>query len=365
MKLVPAKCPSCGANLKVDPEKEAAICEYCHTPFIVEKAINNYNTTIINNNNFEGATVHIVQQHEDVAKLVEAAILANEAGDHKKADELADKILALDPKNYNASFIKFLSSNFTNNEEFLVKLRYGLRALNYCHDQKELEEIKYHSQAYIKQLLETHYPFIGEIFVDKRIIDDLFELLEKFGIRSLYRTVYLCAYEPMLFCFDGKIRCHVKKGENLIYLIISQNHDISSNYIGTKREEDFNIGTGDFDIYMTYKNGNVKFVSESEEKAFLEKTENHTSSGCFVATCVYGSYDCPQVWILRRYRDYYLDEKWWGKVFIKFYYAVSPFVVKMFGKTSLFNKVSRTILDKKIKKLLEKGYVDTPYRDKY
>lgn len=59
MKIVQAKCPNCGGTLKVDSEKEAAICEYCKTPFIVEKAINNYNTTIVNNNTFNDATVFI------------------------------------------------------------------------------------------------------------------------------------------------------------------------------------------------------------------------------------------------------------------------------------------------------------------
>ena len=42
MKFVPAKCTQCGAELKVDRSKEAAICEHCGTPFIVEKAISNY-----------------------------------------------------------------------------------------------------------------------------------------------------------------------------------------------------------------------------------------------------------------------------------------------------------------------------------
>lgn len=32
-----------------------------------------------------------------------------------------------------------------------------------------------------------------------------------------------------------------------------------------------------------------------------------SNNGCYIATCVYGSYDCPQVWILRRFRDDILD----------------------------------------------------------
>lgn len=47
MPLVPAKCPECGGNVVVDSEKDAWICEFCKAPFIVEKAINHFNT--INN----------------------------------------------------------------------------------------------------------------------------------------------------------------------------------------------------------------------------------------------------------------------------------------------------------------------------
>ncbi len=45
MGLVPAKCPNCGAGIKVDPDGKAAICEYCGTPFIVEESIKNYYVT--------------------------------------------------------------------------------------------------------------------------------------------------------------------------------------------------------------------------------------------------------------------------------------------------------------------------------
>ncbi len=55
MPLVQAKCTNCGANLEVDNSKDAAICTYCGTPFIVEKAIHNYNTT----NNIQAGVVNI------------------------------------------------------------------------------------------------------------------------------------------------------------------------------------------------------------------------------------------------------------------------------------------------------------------
>ena len=91
---------------------------------------------------------------------------------------------------------------------------------------------------------------------------------------------------------------------------------------------------------------------------------NHTSSGgCYIATCVYGSYDCPEVWTLRRFRDNTLASSPLGRAFIKTYYAISPKLVKCFGDTSWFQKFWRKRLDKMVSSLRSKGVADTPYED--
>jgi hypothetical protein len=83
--------------------------------------------------------------------------------------------------------------------------------------------------------------------------------------------------------------------------------------------------------------------------------------GCYIATAVYGSYDCPQVWTLRRYRDCILAEKWFGRAFVHMYYAISPTLVKWFGRKIWFNKFWRGVLDYKIKNLQKNGIKDSPY----
>lgn len=89
-----------------------------------------------------------------------------------------------------------------------------------------------------------------------------------------------------------------------------------------------------------------------------------TTGGCYVATAVYGSYDCPQVWTLRRYRDDILSKTWYGRLFIYTYYAISPTIVKLFGKTSCFKKIWKGTLDNKVAKLNAQGIDDSPYNDK-
>lgn len=95
-----------------------------------------------------------------------------------------------------------------------------------------------------------------------------------------------------------------------------------------------------------------------------QPSNTSSSGGCYVATCVYGSYDCPQVWTLRRYRDDILATTWYGRLFIRLYYAISPTLVKWFGKTTWFRKIWKPKLDKMVEELYASGIENTPYSDK-
>ncbi len=88
-----------------------------------------------------------------------------------------------------------------------------------------------------------------------------------------------------------------------------------------------------------------------------------TKKGCYIATCIYGSYDCPEVWTLRRYRDQVLRKSAAGRLFIRVYYATSPTLVRWFGDIALFRSINRNILDKWISTLRIKGFSGAPYRD--
>lgn len=99
-------------------------------------------------------------------------------------------------------------------------------------------------------------------------------------------------------------------------------------------------------------------------QAKFPNLEKGKSSGCYVATAVYGSYDCPQVWTLRRYRDDTLASTWYGRAFIRTYYAISPTLVKWFGETEWFKKMWKGKLDRMVEELQADGVESTPYEDK-
>jgi len=144
------------------------------------------------------------------------------------------------------------------------------------------------------------------------------------------------------------------------------------------------IATLESEVFLTASTSNVpaqylQTVNRMEEAAnFIRKSEPNymtkresskarqgdKKGGCYVATCVYGSYDCPQVWTLRRFRDNTLGTTWYGRLFIRTYYAVSPTIVKWFGKTDWFKKMWRGTLDRMVKELEANGVENTPYEDK-
>lgn len=112
------------------------------------------------------------------------------------------------------------------------------------------------------------------------------------------------------------------------------------------------------DVIMGYVSKIQKY-----DPSYTAPVIDTSSGGCYVATAVYGSYDCPQVWTLRRFRDYTLAEIWYGRAFIRAYYAISPTLVKWFGHTGWFKKMWKGKLDRMVANLNAKGVEDTPYVD--
>ena len=101
IKFVAAVCTNCGAALQVDPNLQAAICPFCGTPYIVEKAIQN--STVINNYVMKGP------EAENFLVLSEHAM---KAGKYSEAAVYADRALEQDPKNIDAWICKILVAGY-------------------------------------------------------------------------------------------------------------------------------------------------------------------------------------------------------------------------------------------------------------
>lgn len=92
-----------------------------------------------------------------------------------------------------------------------------------------------------------------------------------------------------------------------------------------------------------------------------EELSKKKQGGCYVATAVYGSYDCPEVWVLRRFRDETLMQTKIGRSFVRTYYTLSPLAVRVGGAG--LKAIVKLPLERLVNALRLKGVSDAPYSD--
>lgn len=93
----------------------------------------------------------------------------------------------------------------------------------------------------------------------------------------------------------------------------------------------------DIKMYSGRSNDNV-VISVRQKK-------NEKKSGCFIATAVYGNYNAPQVIMLSEYRDQVLLKTFAGRLFVRFYYSISPTIATWLRKTKRLSALIRWGLD--------------------
>lgn len=107
-------------------------------------------------------------------------------------------------------------------------------------------------------------------------------------------------------------------------------------------------------LYSSPENKNevVLFLNTYFKKDLPESALNPVSnSGCYIATACYRDLYCEEVVFFRWYRDNVLNHHFFGRLFIKIYYCVSPIFYKyLFNNQSISGKI-KMILDRLYKHL--------------
>lgn len=379
MGLVAAKCTQCGANIEVDDSKEAGICKFCGTAFITEKAITNYNTYVTNNNNFAGANINVVGG--DIDNYLKLANNAIDIANGQEALSYANKALEVNIECSEAWIIKMKAVSLSataGDPKFLELFTCGNNAIKFAADDKR-EEIEFKVNEFYLDFSHTLMLTAISLVSDTSNVSRLFQaagfnlasisavqqgdakVRETFeqvannaiNLKSTIDVKYIEEYEE----FQQKVKklaelyieyCKADQARTKIYGLTPENCNPEATVI---RRKNLSLIT--------------KGLKDENNVNEAEIDHSKSGSGCYIATCVYGSYDCPQVWTLRRFRDYTLDETWYGRLFIKCYYAISPTLVKWFGETKWFRRFWKSKLDKMVDNLNSKGIENTRYKDKH
>lgn len=386
MPIVPAKCPQCGADIEVDTAHEAGLCKNCGAPFVTEKVLKSQNIFITNNNDFSGASINIVSgasSSTDFANFLNIAIKALDAREGAEALKYANKALEINSVSSEAWVVKMKSMTYLatfTDPKVNETTEYGKNAITYAPVDKKtsIEDIVY--SHYLQRALSL-FSVMNERIRDTVSIQN--------ALTELKFNAPFGAEQRINAADSNNITIlNQLNGAALLLKISIPAESISqnSNYQKAVLEicnQYVKYIDGLQDRYAIYK-ANFSEEARKAHKAelvmleagltpidcqsipdFRKNPKVSSNSGCYIATCVYGSYDCPQVWTLRRFRDDTLDVTWYGRLFIRCYYAISPTLVKWFGNTTWFKKIWRGPLDSLVTKLKNDGVSDTLYHDKY
>jgi len=185
------------------------------------------------------------------------------------------------------------------------------------------------------------------------------ELAQEIGVPVDYLMLGFAAsgefFDQVMPCFStfeeyraGIIEDYAKALTTKVLLVLFNTDTKTLQFNGCDyREKDINLLAEKVKIWVLNNGGNV-----GREK-----------KGCYVATAIYGSYDCPEVWVLRRFRDESLSISPFGRAFVRTYYAISPTVVKRFGNKAWFNRFVKARLDSFVSNLAGRGFSSDLYID--
>lgn len=345
MPIVPAKCTQCGGNIEVNTSQELGVCKYCGMTFIIEKAINNYNTYISNVNvNIENYRI-LAQRYSQSGNIIESLeyykkIIEFEPNDWESAFyiELYKPLVSNDCLNVNVDIIKQFSNNWIKKSNNSLKIK------------KEITE----AIASLSSVIYSNG--MDDCFSNPNAYDYLIKSINLYDI--LYQ-INLMNDQTLAIQYLEKIISQLNSGKKLLFL----HEEYMTKTFGKSIMTEIDTLKDKYVREMLKYNPN--YIVEKDKDSPSNSNQKLTSNGCYIATCVYGSYDCPEVWTLRRFRDYTLYKTWYGRLFIKMYYFLSPKIVKYFGKYNFFKKFFKIILNKIVKKLNQNGFDNHSYIDKY
>ncbi len=370
-------CEMCGSNDLVKQDG-VFVCQSCGCKYSVEEA-----KKMMVEGTVEVTGTVKVDSSASIENFLKMATTAHEIGNYDESKEYYSKVLEMQPTNCEALVGKGVSELYSSN---LADIRsdeligYISKAIEYK-KKEDVSDIEvnafiekaagelYSAAIVVLQASQSHYNEYWKLessapeYWDRlskviKILLFVVALTEDVGVQAIGhgKFHYIESMKFVAFCCT-----EICKQRQYVSGIINPGQLFES-------EEKTEIKPRE-EIHQTYMDlydnmcSKMKEVEPDYQPDAINRNKQ-IQGGCYVATCVYGSYDCPQVWTLRRFRDSTLAETMLGRAFIHTYYAISPTLVKWFGDTSWFKKMWKGTLDRMVSKLQSNGVEDTPYQDR-
>lgn len=343
-------CEMCGGSefLKQDG---LFVCQHCHTKYSPEEA----KKMMIEGTVAVTGTVK-VDRSEKLNNLYQIARRAKDDNNGENAAKYYDLVLQEDPTSWEASFyvVYFKAMGCT-----IAQIRESANKVMNCLD-TVLELIQAHveDQEQSKAYAEVAARLNTVSTMLYQAANNHYQGID-INIRSNYKQELInntLASCDILYIFGNRLEKRFGRRKDAQQLAVAAWARAIDMHNGVLY---FIANKDDQKTFMDSYAAKIRKYNPSYEKPAPIKT-----TGCYIATAVYGSYDCPQVWTLRRYRDGVLARSWAGRAFIRAYYALSPAMVRRFGRSAWFQRLWRGVLNRMVAALQARGFADSPYQDR-
>ena len=169
-------------------------------------------------------------------------------------------------------------------------------------------------------------------------------------LKGLKMHIYVCLDPSYENFTETEIKRYKKNFERILENYDFYIEDGSYFYATNDIVETSHVVSSIFrDVYQC--GGNLEFEAEGDLSSVVDKIQSSAervkkSGSCFVATAVYEDYDHPQVIRLRAFRDHFLSSSSLGRILIRIYYVVGPFLAIFPTRSRVTKRLLRLILDR-------------------
>lgn len=209
-----------------------------------------------------------------------------------------------------------------------------------------------------KVSIEIRCPMCGQIY--------LYDVRSKKSEKSVKPMIFSDATESNMHRVINEqilisfVPCgHIFSVLNKKIVLLSQDHENSVSHSDSVENSHNYINLTQIDLeqillYLTQSEGvmhAIKFykvfsgssLTDAKDKIefLLKKHGLRKKDGCFIATVCYGDAYAPEVLALKSFRDNTLMKYSAGRIFVKFYYIISPYLSKAIGSSKILREIIR------------------------
>jgi tetratricopeptide (TPR) repeat protein len=330
-----AKCPSCGGELQLPPDKETAICMYCGSTVVVREAIKAVGGVNISN-------------------WMELARAAQKSSNNQEAFDYYTKVLEFEPQNYEAWFGKGETAGWmsTLQSPRLSELVTGFqKAMEYAPEDKKEETLSNIVSA-INSIVLAYNDLAKKPYMDN---------LRKFYATNDMSTEDKWLLEDEYFRQVGEMIlalkfAHTLSSDNrqiiktIIFLtdglsLYGSHYDKYDPEVWNDPRLKYRFRRGEFEDTVTsirnqfiskMKQLDPSYQTEWEKQEVLKQgVSKQKSSKCFVVSATMGSPNHPIVELLREFRDQWLMKMNSGIMFFRFYNQFGPHLARIIERSRL------------------------------